>query len=526
MAKKKDIDDEIVKIGDDFEIQSSQLKVSIEDGSIFFRSDLGVIDVREGSMVFPTSETLLLNDYNFPMSDHIGDIFSIKDGSLAITSPSASALAESGILQSNLEDTFIVRDGTFAMPSALDPLHAESDIFKTGITEGFSIKEGVYTVESIINPSGLEPHIFQDDPRSVFTTDLKTSSVYLPDSAFPSMSEALQPTVRNIFTIDDGAFIVSPITGQSNVLHSDIVQSTLIVRDGVLVTSPTDILLRGENAFLEMDSKRGTLVVRDDACRLVTEQVGNYRLIDETQKTLSSIEWSNVGSGLQADVLERTKIQSSFLDLSNSYSGLFVPAADVRPYFDSMPSSIVNLPSDEYYHSANLLAQVTLPGLTPDYFDDEPFHDEKEFEVHDVLMVHLQEMDIGFVKMLRGAEQALSSDNVDKVRHFSVSLRELYTHIVSKLSPDTDVKKWSTSDDNFFNGRPTRKARLKYICREIDQASFEKFVEADIKALLEFLNLFQGGTHGIRPKYTDPQLRAMLIRMEGALRFLIEVSKA
>lgn len=96
--------------------------------------------------------------------------------------------------------------------------------------------------------------------------------------------------------------------------------------------------------------------------------------------------------------------------------------------------------------------------------------------------------------------------------------------MLHRLSPDDAVKKWSTSNDDFHNSRPTRRARLKYICREINQASFEKFVEADIDALLELLSLFQGGTHELRPEYTDSQLKAMRVRMENALRFLIETS--
>lgn len=245
----------------------------------------------------------------------------------------------------------------------------------------------------------------------------------------------------------------------------------------------------------------------------------------ETQKVLSSIEWSHIGDGLRVDVLERTRIQDSFLKLSDSCSGLFIGAEGVQPIFRSLPSCIVGFPTDAYFRSANLLAQVTYPGLTPNYFIDGIPKEEPQPGVDSTLLTQLQEMDVGFGIMLQGAVEALRSDNLERVRHFSISLRELFTQVLHRLSPDDAVKKWSTSSDDFYNERLTRRARLKYIFREIDQASFKKFAEAEIKSLLEFLDLFQGGTHGVRPTYTDSQLRAMLVHMENTLIFLIEVSR-
>ncbi len=482
-------------VDDDSEIQSSQLRVSVEDGSVFLHSDHGVISVKDGTLVLHAPGEWVSTEDGFLKSDHVEGLSTIKGGVLTDPYSSASIFVESGILQSSVEDTLSLRAGVFIMPSATDPLLAEGVVLKAGTEEGFWIKEGAFTIESGMNTLGLGTDSLQVD------------------------------TVGDMFTIGDGAFIVGPRTGQSGVCQSEVSQNTLTVRDGILVASPTDRLLMGENAFLEMHSQQGTLIVKEDASKLATEYTGNIHLMDKTQKALSSIEWSSIGEGLQVDVLERTRIQDSFLELSDSYSGLFIDAEGVHPSFCSLPASIVDFPPHEYFHSANLLAQVTLPGSTPGYSTDGVSGEEPQSEVHDILLIHLQEMDVGFGTMLQGAVQALRSDNVDKVRHFSISLRELFTQVLHRLSPDDAVKKWSTSNDDFRSGRPTRKARLKYICRKIDRASFRQFVEADIKALLEFINLFQGGTHGVRPEYTDSQLKTMLVRMENALRFLIEVSE-
>jgi len=52
-----------------------------------------------------------------------------------------------------------------------------------------------------------------------------------------------------------------------------------------------------------------------------------------------------------------------------------------------------------------------------------------------------------------------------------------------------------------------------------------RFVEKDISAILEFLDLIQGGTHAIVISYTSAQLAALKMRMDGSLRFLISVSQ-
>lgn len=543
-------------VNDDLEIQSSQLKFSIEDGSISLRPDYGVIDIKDGTLVIPASAALVSTEDSFLKSGQAEGIFTIKDGSLTIPSPSGSVLVEnsitvgdltgkeaftvvesanksllleSGILQSGVEDALLLKDGAFIMPSATDPLLTEGVILKTGAEEILSIEEGVFTVASRIDPLGMEIGGFQAGIEGAFIINDEASSVVVTDDSLLSQSNLLQPSAGDMFTIRDGAFIVAPRTGslhiKSDVLQSHTMQNTLTVKDGILVASPTDRLLMGENAFLGINPQPGTLTVREDAFKLATEYTGNVHLMDETQKVLSSIEWSHVGDGLRVDVLERTRIQDSFLELSDSYSGLFIGVEGAQPSFCSLPSSLVGFPPDEYFHSTNLLSQVTYPGLAPDYFIDRIPEGEPQAGAHNTLLTQLQEIDIGFGTMLQGAVQALRSDNPDKVRHFSISLRELFTHVLHRLSPDDAVKKWSTSTDDFHNGRPTRRARLKYISREIDQTSFRKFVEADIKASLEFLSLFQGGTHGIRPVYTDSQLKAMLVRMENTLGFLIEVSR-
>ena len=109
--------------------------------------------------------------------------------------------------------------------------------------------------------------------------------------------------------------------------------------------------------------------------------------------------------------------------------------------------------------------------------------------------------------MWKGAIEAFHSDNSDKVRHFSISIRELYTHLIYNLAPDEDIKKWTSDKGNYDDkGRPTRRARLLFICRNINNKPFNSFVKKDVDATLAFIDIFQKGTHGIDPVFS-PNLR-------------------
>jgi hypothetical protein len=142
---------------------------------------------------------------------------------------------------------------------------------------------------------------------------------------------------------------------------------------------------------------------------------------------------------------------------------------------------------------------------------------------------HMRELiasiDVQLLPLYEGAIDAIKSNNVDRVRHATTSLRELFTHILHRLAPDDAFFKWNQDESNLYNGRPTRKGRLLYICRKINYDPFTTFINQDISAALTFLDLLQKGTHAIRKPYTERQLKALLIRMECLLDFIIRISR-
>ncbi len=126
-----------------------------------------------------------------------------------------------------------------------------------------------------------------------------------------------------------------------------------------------------------------------------------------------------------------------------------------------------------------------------------------------------------------GAKQARMSNNPDRVRHFAVSLRELLRTLLHILAPDDAVRAWSSSQTDLTpDGRPTRRARLKFICRSSEAAPLQDFIQKDIETVLAYEQLLERGTHAPTGDLPPDAAAAMEARMESTIRFLVAVHKA
>jgi hypothetical protein len=96
---------------------------------------------------------------------------------------------------------------------------------------------------------------------------------------------------------------------------------------------------------------------------------------------------------------------------------------------------------------------------------------------------------------------------------------------VHRLAPDDEIKAWSTDREHYHDSRPTRRARLLYICRRFSCDPLTKFVENDVKAALTLVESLNAGTHVVESKLTTSQLEAIVYRMESLALFLLKVSK-
>jgi hypothetical protein len=140
---------------------------------------------------------------------------------------------------------------------------------------------------------------------------------------------------------------------------------------------------------------------------------------------------------------------------------------------------------------------------------------------HAELLGWLKNLDPSFSNMLLGAEQAIYSKNPDHLRHFASSHRELSTHILHLLAPNDQVKEW-TKDPNHFDkdGKPTRKARLKYISRNHKNKTFVDFLIKDFENQMALLNADE---HRVSQEYTEQELNALHMRFLSMLGFFMQI---
>lgn len=218
------------------------------------------------------------------------------------------------------------------------------------------------------------------------------------------------------------------------------------------------------------------------------------------------------------------KLLPSINDFGTAYEGVFksLKLSDVAP--SKIPSNLLESVAIEGFNQADLIA------ATSD--STERVEEEENSEIKKMIAIRekgleglLFELDPGLPKMLEGMREAYDAKGADWVRHFSVSARELFTHVMHILAPDKQLKEWSTSTSDYHNGKPTRQARLRYICRHVNVGEFTAFTEADCKAIQQFIDLFQNGTHAVSIKLSSSQLRAMKTRIETSIYYLIEVSE-
>lgn len=239
------------------------------------------------------------------------------------------------------------------------------------------------------------------------------------------------------------------------------------------------------------------------------------------EKSLYSITTANLGSKIALAGEKKNFLTSSVFGLSNSYLALLESFERNPLSYTQINPSLSRIAPVEYFSTANLLEAISVEeDATP---EEELLKEEIQYENEILLSRHLPKIDPGLYKMWKGAIEAYNSDNSDRVRHFSTSIRELYTHLIHKLAPDESIKKWTSDPIYFHEGRPTRKARLLFICRNINSDPFSVFIKKDVEATIAFIDIFQKGTHDIDPVFSPNHLVTIKSKAENTLKFLLEI---
>lgn len=239
------------------------------------------------------------------------------------------------------------------------------------------------------------------------------------------------------------------------------------------------------------------------------------------QERLINSHWSVLGRSVFHKTGELTGVLESFNVLTGSYNSLIHSFGEDKSNFVDFPPFVSGLPPVEILTCSDLIDTISREDPEERVENTDALENEIRDDIEsslDELLVHVNPE---IKKLWLGAKSALSSTNPDKKRHVVVSLREMLTHVLHGIAPDSEVKKWTSDPSYFHDERPTREARLLFVCRDINSGPFKEFVNKDVESHIKFIRLFQRGTHELNIDFTEQQLRTLFIRSEALARFLL-----
>ncbi len=257
-------------------------------------------------------------------------------------------------------------------------------------------------------------------------------------------------------------------------------------------------------------------------------RMSQYSAIGEitlaAEKAICGINWKDMSSILSMTSDRIMMVEDSFRTFLDSYSELYQSINESNVDISSLAWFVTELPPVQVYTEADLARALSRTSPV----DSEiviPLEEDFSDETEESLEAELAKIDPGLLDALRGAKLALKSNNPDRSRHVTVSLRELITYTLHRIAPDEKVLQWSPEPTHVHNGKPTRAARLHYVCRSVNNGPFTKFMEQDVKSHLSFIDVFHQGTHGLNTAFTDKQMELLIVRTEALLRFMLTVEK-
>ena len=240
------------------------------------------------------------------------------------------------------------------------------------------------------------------------------------------------------------------------------------------------------------------------------------------QSKLFELQRFPLGTAINAAVPLQESLSRNLDRFTANYRKL-VDFTDHQPsIIEVLEPDIIQYPSHEVFREAELLEQITIPEdeqIVSDEYEVIPIPEERSLEDW------LGEINSGFPSLLQGAHAVLNTDNPDRARHVTVSLRELIGRVLHQFAPKDKIKAWS-ADSNYYDeeDKPTRRARLLYICREINFDPLSEFVDVNVKSALTLIQVLNAETHVIPCRLTNRQLQALVDRTESCLLFLLRLN--
>ncbi|MBU3548114.1 hypothetical protein [Polynucleobacter sp. P1-05-14] len=206
------------------------------------------------------------------------------------------------------------------------------------------------------------------------------------------------------------------------------------------------------------------------------------------------------------------KLHDSLSRMSQEGATAWLNISSSPSVFANTSFELLNLPATELYTSSNLVSAISF--FESKAFDESGSLDSVVRYASETIEARLLAFDKDLLEAYLGGISAIEQGGFDWQRHSMTSFRELLTHILHRLSPDSEV---IASGGELHEGRPTRRARLKFLFSGVAGGQFDKFYEADLTAAIHLFELLNGDTHRLGSKATPAQLFYLKGRIAGLI---------
>lgn len=250
-----------------------------------------------------------------------------------------------------------------------------------------------------------------------------------------------------------------------------------------------------------------------------------YRLT-VTESLFARIDLESLRQAVELPEMGSLRVESVIGDVMLPYrkfSDTIRTLSDVT----HLPTFVLPGATRELFTTGHALETIYLPNKSDtkrEQLEDELVADTEQ-ETSNCLTL-LEAIHPDLTRPYIGAHEAMRDRNVDRARHVLSSLRELWNHLLHCLAPDEHVQAWlhMHRKELLHNGSPTRRARILYVCRHFNHEPLTDFIDKDTCALLEMVDLFNR-VHQLKLGLTDEQLRALLLRTDSWVTYLLRISR-
>ena len=302
---------------------------------------------------------------------------------------------------------------------------------KESITQNYATFDEMERLRKMYDYRGISKHIEELLKTSVENDELIKQIAQPLSDRLSELTQSLRMPVPGVVTHEQLHTSYNAIHS-ANAAIADILEQRKYVEK---ITTQSAVDISAVSAF-------------EDLSRY--SNIGELSLAAQNMLSGMNLTDMSIITGISLENL--AVLEESFLGFTDGYSALFRSIEASKVDIASLDWFVTELPPVEIFTGTSFARVVSRPSLSEEDLAQILEEDLVE-DIERSLEEMLSRMDAGLLRAWHGAKQAVHSDNPDRSRHVTVSLRELLTHVLHKVAPDDKVRRWTSDPKHFQNGR-------------------------------------------------------------------------